>query len=65
MEIPVAGSRIGDSIVLAEEMDQNYTPTDDEITDYAKWLGMDPDMDRHLFWIASEGLKVIIRWLRA
>lgn len=25
--------------------------------EYAKWLGMDLDEDRDLFWIAKEGLK--------
>lgn len=29
----------------------------DEVREYAKWLGMDLDEDRDLFWIAKEGLK--------
>ena len=28
--------------VLDEELDENYQPTDDEIQQYAKYLGMDP-----------------------
>ena len=28
-----------------------------EILEYAKWLGMDEDEDKHLFWIAREALK--------
>ena len=41
----------------AEEIDPNYVPTQDEILEYAKWLGMDPDKDTDLMWIAREGLK--------
>ena len=28
-------------IVLEEEVDENYEPTDQEIQEYASWLGMD------------------------
>ncbi len=31
----------GDSIILEEEIDPNYEPTNDEVMEYAKWLGMD------------------------
>ena len=31
----------GDSIVLEEEIDPNYKPTDAEVLEYARWLGMD------------------------
>jgi len=48
----------GDSIVLEEEIDPDYEPTEDEVLEYAKWLGMDLDGERDLFWIAREGLKV-------
>ncbi|EQC28722.1 hypothetical protein SDRG_13596 [Saprolegnia diclina VS20] len=47
----------GDSIVLEEEIDPNYEPTEDEVLEYAKWLGMDLEAERDLFWIAREGLK--------
>jgi len=46
-----------DCIVLEEEIDPNYVPTDEEVLEYAKWLGMDPEKDKELFWIAREGLK--------
>lgn len=49
-----------DSIVLEEEIDPNYEPTDDEVEEYAKWLGMDLVKDKDLFWIAREGLKVFL-----
>lgn len=46
----------GDSIVMEEEIDPNYVPGDDEVIEYAKWLGMELDKDQDLFWIAREGL---------
>jgi centrosomal protein CEP164 len=42
--------------ILEEQIDSNYVPTDDEVIKYAKWLGMDLVEDRHLFWIAKQGL---------
>ena len=45
-----------DSIVLEEEIDPNYVPSEAEVVEYAKWLGMDLDKDQDLFWIAREGL---------
>ena len=46
-----------ESVVLEEELPDDYEPTQDEILEYAKWLGMDSDKDHELFWIAREGLK--------
>ncbi|KAL4173264.1 hypothetical protein KRP22_008417 [Phytophthora ramorum] len=46
-----------DSIVLEEEIDPNYEPTEKEVLEYATWLGMDLEAERDLFWIAREGLK--------
>ena len=43
--------------MLEETIDENYEPTQEEIDEYAKWLGMDPQEDKHLFWVAREGLK--------
>ena len=45
-----------DSIVLEEEIDPDYVPTESEIVEYAKWLGMDLEKDKDLFWVAKEGL---------
>jgi len=45
-----------DSIILEEEIDPNYVPTEAEIIEYAKWLGMDLKKDQDLFWVAKEGL---------
>lgn len=34
-----------------------YRAIQDEVQEYAKWLGMDLEDDQDLFWIAKEGLK--------
>ena len=47
---------VTDSIVLEEEIDPNYVPSEDEVVEYAKWLGMDLEKDQDLFWVAREGL---------
>ena len=47
----------GDSIILEEEVDPSYEPTQDEVLEYARWLGMDTDADSDLLYIAREGLK--------
>ena len=38
---PTGPAPPGDSIILEEEIDPNYVPSQDEIDEYAKWLGMD------------------------
>lgn len=45
-----------DSIVLEEEIDPNYVPSEAEVLEYATWLGMDLEKDTDLYWIAREGL---------
>ena len=42
---------------MKEELPDNYEPTQEEIEDYAGYLGMDMQHDRDLFYIAKEGLK--------
>jgi len=42
-----------DSIVLEEEIDPNYVPSENEIMEYAKWLGMDLEKDSDLLWISK------------
>lgn len=49
-----------DCIVLQEEIDPNYEPTEQEIIEYAKWVGMDLEAEKDLFWIAREGLKAAL-----
>lgn len=43
--------------MLEEVVDANYEPTEQEVKDYAEWLGMDVDRDTELLWIAREGLR--------
>lgn len=47
----------GNSIILKEKLDPNYEPSQNEVNEYAKWLGMDLEVDKALLWIAREGLK--------
>jgi hypothetical protein len=51
------GGGAADSVILEEEFDPNYEPTEDEIIEYAQFLQMDLHEDQDLFWIAREGLK--------
>ena len=44
---------MGDLEVLEEDLDSNYEPTQQEIEEYAQYLGMDPVEDEHLLWIAE------------
>ena len=46
-----------ESQVLEEEIDENYEPTEAEIVEHAKKLGMDLEADKELFWVAREGLR--------
>ncbi|KAG9394007.1 hypothetical protein J8273_4607 [Carpediemonas membranifera] len=43
--------------VLEEVIDPSYEPTDDEVKEYAAYLGMDVSKDREFFHIAREALK--------
>ncbi|KAL4494537.1 hypothetical protein ABPG72_004439 [Tetrahymena utriculariae] len=45
-----------ESIVLEEEI-ENYEPTEEEIIEYASYLGMDIENEKELIWIARNGLK--------
>eukprot|EP00929_Paragymnodinium_shiwhaense_P096448 TRINITY_DN5802_c2_g1_i1.p1 TRINITY_DN5802_c2_g1~~TRINITY_DN5802_c2_g1_i1.p1 ORF type:complete len:1392 (-),score=386.37 TRINITY_DN5802_c2_g1_i1:280-4455(-) len=46
-----------DEIVLDDEIDRTYEPSEKEIVDYADWLGMDAVRDKDLMWIAIRGLQ--------
>lgn len=37
---------IGDQTILEEEVDENYEPTEQEILEYAQWLGMDVEKEK-------------------
>jgi hypothetical protein len=51
--VTMAGLPAGDSIILEEEVDPAYEPTHDEVLEYAKWLGMDCDVDSDLLYVGS------------
>jgi hypothetical protein len=51
-----SGHKNRGSIILDEEMDPNYVLSEEEVLEYAKWLGMDLESDKDLFWLPREGL---------
>ena len=46
-----------ESVILEERIDENYEPTEEEIQEYALFLGLDLPEDEDLLYIAREGLK--------
>ncbi|EAR82940.2 hypothetical protein TTHERM_01054250 (macronuclear) [Tetrahymena thermophila SB210] len=40
-----------------EELEEDYEPNEEEVLNYAQYLGMDLDKDKKYFYIAREGLK--------
>ncbi|KAJ3121352.1 hypothetical protein HK098_003766 [Nowakowskiella sp. JEL0407] len=49
--------RMSNSVILEEEFDENYEPSEEEVIEYAKFLGMDPENEKELLWIARQSLK--------
>lgn len=47
----------GQVTVLESVHDNNYEASQDEVEEYAAWLGMDLPEDNELLWIAREGLS--------
>jgi centrosomal protein CEP164 len=45
------------SMVLDDTHDDTYEPSEQEIREYAEWLGMQLPEDQELMWIAREGLR--------
>ena len=41
-------SELNESVLLEEEIDDNYEPTEEDIIEYAKFLGMDIEKDYDL-----------------
>eukprot|EP00440_Ansanella_granifera_P041705 gb/GFBE01045218.1/.p1 GENE.gb/GFBE01045218.1/~~gb/GFBE01045218.1/.p1 ORF type:complete len:156 (+),score=11.43 gb/GFBE01045218.1/:1-468(+) len=44
-------------IVLTEKPPEQFEPTEEEVRNYAEWLGMDPEADADMLYLAKEGLK--------
>lgn len=47
---------IGDQLILEEDYDDNYTPSEQEIEEYAREIGIDPEREPDLLWLAREGI---------
>ncbi|XP_027419428.1 centrosomal protein of 164 kDa isoform X5 [Bos indicus x Bos taurus] len=48
--------RIGDQLVLEEDYDENYIPSEHEILEFAREIGIDPIKEPQLMWLAREGI---------
>ncbi|XP_062257529.1 centrosomal protein of 164 kDa-like [Platichthys flesus] len=51
-----ATARMGGQLILEEEYDENYTPSEQEIQEYAREIGLDPGSEPELLWLAREGV---------
>jgi len=47
---------INGQLILEEEYDENYQPTEQEIFEYAQSIGIDPIREKDLLFIAREGI---------
>ncbi|CAG5133222.1 unnamed protein product, partial [Candidula unifasciata] len=48
---------VNDQLILEEDYDENYEPTENEIIEYAASIGIDFDKEPQLLWIAREGIN--------
>ncbi|XP_063167354.1 centrosomal protein of 164 kDa isoform X2 [Candoia aspera] len=48
--------RIGDQLILEEDYDETYIPSEQEIQEFARVLGIDPENEPELMWLAREGI---------
>ncbi|NXK07980.1 CE164 protein, partial [Herpetotheres cachinnans] len=48
--------RIGDQLILEEDFDETYIPSEQEIQDFAREIGIDPEKEPELIWLAREGI---------
>ncbi|XP_039987698.1 centrosomal protein of 164 kDa-like [Xiphias gladius] len=51
-----AAALIGDQLILEEDYDENYIPSEQEIQEYAREIGIDPSSEPELLWLAREGI---------
>eukprot|EP01052_Picozoa_sp_SAG31_P023925 SAG31_NODE_2003_length_6688_cov_2.812415_4_plen_572_part_00 len=51
-----AAAEKGESVVLEEVVDPNYKPSEEDIREYAMFLGIDPECEPKLMHIAEQGL---------
>ncbi|AAZ11359.1 hypothetical protein, conserved [Trypanosoma brucei brucei TREU927] len=45
------------SVVLPDTCDPDHEPTEEELHEYAEFIGIDVKEEKHLLWIAREGLQ--------
>lgn len=45
------------SVILDSDLPDNFEASEEEVWEYARWLGMDPETEDELLWIAREGIK--------
>ncbi|XP_077163058.1 centrosomal protein of 164 kDa isoform X3 [Paroedura picta] len=48
--------RIGDQLILEEDYDETYIPSEQEIAEFARVIGIDPAHEPELMWLAREGI---------
>ncbi|NXS52365.1 CE164 protein, partial [Brachypteracias leptosomus] len=48
--------QIGDQLILEEDYDETYIPSEQEIQDFARDIGIDPEKEPELLWLAREGI---------
>ncbi|ESO89091.1 hypothetical protein LOTGIDRAFT_105990 [Lottia gigantea] len=48
---------INNQVILEEDYDENYQPTEDEVLEYASIIGIDVQTESHLLYIAREGIN--------
>ncbi|XP_076781103.1 centrosomal protein of 164 kDa isoform X3 [Arvicanthis niloticus] len=48
---------LGDQLVLEEDSDETYIPSEQEILDFARVIGIDPVKEPELMWLAREGIE--------
>ncbi|XP_048258374.1 centrosomal protein of 164 kDa-like isoform X2 [Haliotis rufescens] len=53
----MTGMMINNQVILEEDYDENYEPTEPEVYEYAQIIGLDPNVEPHLMWIAKEGIN--------
>ncbi|XP_076851265.1 uncharacterized protein LOC143501976 isoform X3 [Brachyhypopomus gauderio] len=44
----------GDQLILEEDYDENYIPSEQEVHDFARQIGIDPEREPELLWLARE-----------
>ncbi|XP_064424832.1 centrosomal protein of 164 kDa isoform X2 [Latimeria chalumnae] len=51
-----AALQIGDQLILEEDYDDSYIPSEQEIQEYAREIGINPENESELMWLAREGI---------